>query len=421
MFVVTPYSLALGGSTVVSATVAFLAWERRRAPGGTAFAAMMTAVVIWSLGSALETGAVGLGLKLQLAKLSYLGTVNTGPLFLMFALGYYRRGFRLPAAAHAFLWGVPAAALVLAAMAERHGLIWRNLQPSQVAGSNLLVYGHGPVYWILVAHAFLLVLAGTVVVVQGVLRGQATSRASGPIVLAGTFLPWAGMVVYLTPLNPWPGLNVPVVAFALTGVLLIWGIFTRRLFSLVPVARDLLVEQMPDGLVVLDAQGRIQDANPRALSILGVTARVVGRFAAEALASCPAVAKAAARFEDCHDDLRLGQDQYYELRSTAVRDARGGVAGKLLHLRDITARRQAEQGQERLIHELQAALADVKILRGLLPICASCKKIRNDQGYWQHLEGYISEHSEAEFSHGLCPDCLQRLYPDLPPARGEGR
>jgi AmiR/NasT family two-component response regulator len=67
----------------------------------------------------------------------------------------------------------------------------------------------------------------------------------------------------------------------------------------------------------------------------------------------------------------------------------------------------------RLNAELQAALAEVKTLSGLLPICASCKKIRDDQGYWQQVEVYICDHSEAEFSHGLCPDCAQKLYPEF--------
>lgn len=62
--------------------------------------------------------------------------------------------------------------------------------------------------------------------------------------------------------------------------------------------------------------------------------------------------------------------------------------------------------------ELNKALAKVKLLSGFLPICASCKKIRNDQGYWQQIESYIHEHSEAEFSHGICPDCIKKLYPD---------
>jgi CheY-like chemotaxis protein len=63
--------------------------------------------------------------------------------------------------------------------------------------------------------------------------------------------------------------------------------------------------------------------------------------------------------------------------------------------------------------ELQEALAKVTTLRGLLPICASCKKIRDDQGYWQQVEVYVRDHSEAEFSHCLCPDCARKLYPEL--------
>lgn len=79
---------------------------------------------------------------------------------------------------------------------------------------------------------------------------------------------------------------------------------------------------------------------------------------------------------------------------------------------DITHRQQAEAERERLIGELQAALAEVKQLSGLLPICASCKKIRDDQGYWQQVEVYIRDHSEAEFSHSICPDCMKKLYPE---------
>jgi hypothetical protein len=63
--------------------------------------------------------------------------------------------------------------------------------------------------------------------------------------------------------------------------------------------------------------------------------------------------------------------------------------------------------------ELQDALGKVKLLSGYLPICASCKKIRDDKGYWQAVETYIDSHSEAKFSHGICPDCIQKLYPEI--------
>jgi PAS domain S-box-containing protein len=79
---------------------------------------------------------------------------------------------------------------------------------------------------------------------------------------------------------------------------------------------------------------------------------------------------------------------------------------------DITLRKQAEAEREQLINELKTALADVKTLSGLLPICASCKKIRDDNGYWQQVEGYIQKHSDAKFTHGMCPDCIVKYFPD---------
>ncbi len=80
-------------------------------------------------------------------------------------------------------------------------------------------------------------------------------------------------------------------------------------------------------------------------------------------------------------------------------------------LTDITDRKNIEKEKEVVIKELQKALSDVKALSGLLPICSNCKKIRDDKGYWNQIEVYISEHSEADFSHSLCPDCVKRLYP----------
>jgi CheY-like chemotaxis protein len=77
---------------------------------------------------------------------------------------------------------------------------------------------------------------------------------------------------------------------------------------------------------------------------------------------------------------------------------------------EIAWRKKAEEEREKLIRELQQALAEVKTLSGLLPICASCKKIRDDKGYWNQIEVYIRDHSQAEFSHGLCPDCAKKLY-----------
>jgi hypothetical protein len=81
--------------------------------------------------------------------------------------------------------------------------------------------------------------------------------------------------------------------------------------------------------------------------------------------------------------------------------------------RDVTQRKRQEAERERLIGELKKAMAEVKTLSGMLPICAQCKKIRDDRGYWNQIESYIGARSNAKFSHGICPECVVQLYPEL--------
>ncbi len=80
---------------------------------------------------------------------------------------------------------------------------------------------------------------------------------------------------------------------------------------------------------------------------------------------------------------------------------------------EIFERKEAEREQRRLVEELRGALAEVKTLQGLIPICANCKKIRDDKGYWQQLEKYIQDRSDAVFSHGICPECARKYYPEI--------
>lgn len=104
------------------------------------------------------------------------------------------------------------------------------------------------------------------------------------------------------------------------------------------------------------------------------------------------------------------------MRDRAIQWIDGRIV-KMQIATDFTERKKIEDEREQLIDQLQKALAKIKILSGFLPICASCKKIRDDRGYWNKIETYIQNHSEAEFSHSICPDCAEKLYPELYPKK----
>jgi hypothetical protein len=103
-----------------------------------------------------------------------------------------------------------------------------------------------------------------------------------------------------------------------------------------------------------------------------------------------------------------GEMHYFDLAVQPLSDPKGKLVGLLCSAIDITSLKKT-------IVKLQQALNDVQVMRGLLPTCASCKNIKDERGEWQPMEVYIQAHSEAKFSHGVCPTCLKKLYPDYYP------
>jgi PAS domain-containing protein len=170
-----------------------------------------------------------------------------------------------------------------------------------------------------------------------------------------------------------------------------------------------LIESIPDGFQAFDRDFRLTFMNR-------ATARVLERSPTELLETTiweqfPALDAGVERLLRQVMVLRLpgSCETYYapfgRWLSFHVNPFREGVS---VLLRDISRRKNDEAERERLIRELQAALAHVRTLRGLIPICAWCKRIRNDHGYWEQLEAYIKDHSEADFTHGMCPDCAKQ-------------
>jgi PAS domain S-box-containing protein len=186
---------------------------------------------------------------------------------------------------------------------------------------------------------------------------------------------------------------------------------------------SVLFASVPVGLYRATPEGKILDANPALMELLRFPSKsaLLACNLAELHADPGAYQEWSLRMEGSglvnKFETRLrkvdGQSCWVENSARAIREARGGRLIYEGSLQTINERKTAEDERERLILELQDALAQVKTLSGLLPICAACKKIRDDNGYWNQIEEYIQTHSDAEFTHSFCPDCMRNLYPEV--------
>lgn len=109
-----------------------------------------------------------------------------------------------------------------------------------------------------------------------------------------------------------------------------------------------------------------------------------------------------------------GEPGPHEFRIRTMSGDERWIQGLYQSVIDEKGRNLGIRGSNRDVTKLKKAEGELKRLRGILPICASCKKVRDDKGYWKQVEEYVREHSEAEFSHGLCPECAKRVWPDMP-------
>jgi PAS domain S-box-containing protein len=182
------------------------------------------------------------------------------------------------------------------------------------------------------------------------------------------------------------------------------------------------VEEAMDGIQITDLDGYIVYSNKAVQEIYGFSFdEFIGKhvnelnadpgFAQEVIIpSIRATGRWSGELMVIHKE---GREFPIWLSASMVKGERDQPVAMVGVIKDMTRRKEAEKERESLISELQAALAKIKTLTGLLPICAWCKKVHDDKGYWKKVETYVEEHSEALFTHGICPDCLKKVSPEM--------
>ncbi|MDK2980183.1 MAG: hypothetical protein PWQ55_530 [Chloroflexota bacterium] len=343
-------------ASLLSLITAAMTWQRRSNPGNMPFSLLMLSLAIWSFASIFEAGAISPEGKLFWSKWQYIGISTLPALWLYFSAEFTNRRFN-------YLWIIFIIPMVTMGMAftnEYHHLLWKDIimQPGPL---NIAIYVHGLWFYIHIIYSYLLLLIGTFWLIKGLLVFSRQKRKQIIIIISGVVVGWASNIMYILGLFPIKGLDLTPLSFTFIALVLSWNIFQFHLFNIVPVARDLLLDNMADGVLVLDPESTIIDINPAALKILKHEnlRSPMGHSIWSVFDQGSLVLKELRKPDDFQTELQIVQDppQFINLTVSSIYDLSRHNIGKVLIFRDITKRKLIEI-REHEQRELSEALTD---------------------------------------------------------------
>lgn len=354
------YVSPLCAAAVVSFALALLAWRRRSTEGSLTFALLMAAAAEWALAYALSLISDGKALQLFWVRVRYLGIVIVPAAWFTFALLQTGHGKWVTQRSLILLTIEPLCILLLVWTNEWHHLYWVEVMQKHLGPFVVIEVTRGIFYWIHVIYSYLLIVCGSVLLIQMVVRSPHLYRRQSLAVLFSAVGPFIGDVLSTFGLlASFSWLDLTPFFFTLTGLAMAWAFFRFRLLDIVPVARDAVIESMSDGVLVLDAENRIVDINPVAGGIINrTTPEIIGQPAEQVLSQWPDLVERYHSVPETHTEIAVGEDvvqAYFDLRISPLRDWRNRLTGRLIVFRDITERKKMEKALQEAKETAEAA------------------------------------------------------------------
>lgn len=337
--------------------------RRRNTSSSRTFVGMVLAATLWAFTSALEKIPPDVPTKILISQVQYFGISAVPPLWLTFVLQYTRRDRLLRREILYGMWILPIVSIALVWTNGMHHLIWTSVTPVSSAIGAPSIYEHSPLFWFFAAYNYLCMLIGCLVLIWALIYMPVHYKSQARLLLAGILISWLNNLLYLAGITITPGLDMTSLSFLLAGVLISWGILKHQMLDLIPIARDAVVEQMVDAVLVLDEEERLIDMNARARALLGMGRnKLAGNTMGAVFPYLKAKIPAEHSDQETVSEISLPDQpaMRYELRTALLKNSHGQHIGYALTLRDITRRSIAEEelkhteAERRRLKEAQA-------------------------------------------------------------------
>ncbi|MEM5773880.1 MAG: histidine kinase N-terminal 7TM domain-containing protein, partial [Anaerolineaceae bacterium] len=343
-------SLSVLGLGILMTLISIYAYQHRSTRGSGMFALFMASITLYVVGYGFELSSLDLRTMLFWSKIEYIGTNSFPNLFLMFVLVYTGRKKWLTPRNISLLFIIPAIVLVAKFTENSHHLIYAHAWVTN-SWIPLLGFTPGPVY-ALSAYSGIPVVLGIYLLVKYRKNTPLIYRQQATVIALSVIPPLLIFVSYILGYRPFPELryfDTNALLYPVWAVGIGWAVFRFRLFDLAPIAREALIEHLSDGVLVLDANARLVDANPTAVRLMGWDIAPVGQDAGAIFAHWPDL-QAACTTPEAAETVKMSIEQilsrgtlFFDLSITALQDKAKKVIGRLIVIHDITDLKQMEK------------------------------------------------------------------------------
>lgn len=341
----TPYAIPLILAALLDIGPIIYAWSRRANARVIPYLFMMAGVDLWLLAYALEISSTTVPQIIFWANIAYLGIVTVPVAWLVFCLVYTNSHRPIPLRLVLILLIEPAIIILSMWTDEFHHLFRQAVVLNTSGPFAVLDITRGPLFWVHTAYSYAMLGYGIYLLFVAYTRSSGIYRAQIRVMLLGASAPWLANILYILFLAPIIFIDPTPLAFFVTGSMFAWGMFGFRLMDLAPVARNWVIEQMDDGMIVLDRQNQVVDINPAAANLIGQPAnQLIGHNGAELFAEWPDLAAKYRDVEKVITEIQFPTEtgtRYIYLKILPFYDKDHQLNGRLLMIRDITEQREA--------------------------------------------------------------------------------
>ena len=330
---------------------------------------LLVSMAIWSGSYSTRWMDLSLDAKISWFNVMYIGVLALPTLFLLFVLAFTHNDAWLTKR-NLFLLAVqPVVSLLLQWTNEYHHLYFSSLRAIQEQGFTTIELLRGPGYYTNVVYSYIILAIGFLLLSRGALRSSPLYVNQYRLILIGSVLPWSGSFYSEFYFSAWKGLDLAPLLFGLTGIIFALAVFRTRFMDLIPVARSYLVENMCDGVLVLDERNRILDMNPAMEDLLeNKVSSCVGRNASDVFVEWMEEIDFLEKAIETRVELRAGRDpsRYLDLSVTPLYDRDHSLNGRLMVFRDITKLKQVEKRLRYVNDRQQSQLIEIGLLQSKL-------------------------------------------------------